>query len=116
MLVSVPFFPTANKGDIAFRSTLTPDFLPTFILILLSWVLPAQRAWEGGVLLKSWGERDRWLGAHRSSSAPGGDVEAGDHHEMGLAEVDTALQALRHALQGLQVLQGIQLQDLFQVN
>lgn len=55
MLVSVPFFPMANKGNIAFRSTLTPDLLPTFILILLSWVLPAQRAWEGGVLLKSWG-------------------------------------------------------------
>lgn len=58
MLVSVRFFPIANKGNITFRSTLTPDFLPTFILILLSWVLPAQRAWEGGVLLKSWGERD----------------------------------------------------------
>lgn len=51
-----------------------------------------------------------------ASPAPGGDVEAGDHHEVGLAEVDTALQALRHALQRLEVLQGIQLPDLLQVN
>lgn len=54
-----------------------------------------------------------WAGA---SSAPGGDVEASDHHEVGLAEVDAALQALRDTLQRLQVLQGIQLPDLLQVN
>lgn len=51
-----------------------------------------------------------------SLSAPGGDVKAGDHHEMGLAEVDAALQALGDALEGLQVLQGIQLQHLLQVD
>lgn len=35
---------------------------------------------------------------------------------MGLAEVHTALQALRHALEGFQVLQGVQLPHLLQVN
>lgn len=51
-----------------------------------------------------------------SSPAPRGDVEAGDHHEVGLAEVDAALQALRHALERLQVLQGVQLPHLLQVD
>lgn len=55
-------------------------------------------------------------GPGRPSSAPGGDVEAGDHHEVGLAEVDAALQTLRHALERLQVLQGIQFPNLLQVN
>lgn len=50
------------------------------------------------------------------SAAPGGDVKAGDHHEVGLAEVDAALQTLCHALERFQIFQGIQVQDLLQVN
>lgn len=49
-------------------------------------------------------------------SASRGDVETGDHHEMGLAEVDTVFQTLGHTFQGLQVFQRIQLKHLLQIN
>lgn len=49
-------------------------------------------------------------------SAPRGDVKTGDHHEMGLAEVDTVFQTLSHTFQGLQVFQRIQLKYLLQIN
>lgn len=48
--------------------------------------------------------------------SPGGDVEAGDHHDVGLAAVDPVLQSGGHHLKGLQVLQGVHLERLPQVN
>ena len=50
-----------------------------------------------------------------SSSSPslhrlpvsGGHVEAGDHHQVGFAEVDSSLQFVRHGLQSLQILQRV---------
>lgn len=50
-----------------------------------------------------------------SSSSPslhrlpvsGGHVEAGDHHQVGFAEVDSRLQFVRHGLQSLQILQRV---------
>ena len=45
-----------------------------------------------------------------------GDIEAGDHHDIGLAEVESVLQSSCHHLQGFQVLQGIYLKCLPQVN
>lgn len=50
------------------------------------------------------------------SSASRGDVKTGDHHEMGLAEVDTVFQTLSHTFQGLQVFQRIQIEYLLQIN
>lgn len=52
----------------------------------------------------------------RSLSASRGDVKTGDHHEMGLAEVDTIFQTFSHTFQGLQVFQRIQLKYLLQIN
>lgn len=94
----------------------TPHLPPTFILIL--WSLSAASTGAGGACDWLWGYGDEGPGRGRplSSPAPGGDVEARDQHEVGLAEVDAALQALRHALQRFQVLQRIQLPNLFQVN
>lgn len=46
----------------------------------------------------------------------GGHVEAGDHHEVGFAEVHSGLQLVRHGLQSLQILQGVHLEGLLQLN
>ena len=45
-----------------------------------------------------------------------GNVEARDHHEVGLAEVHPVLQTFRDKLQSLQVLQGVHLERLLEVN
>lgn len=44
--------------------------------------------------------------------SPGGGIEAGDHHDVGLAEVEPVLQPSRHHFKGLQVLQGVHLEGL----
>lgn len=49
-------------------------------------------------------------------SPPGGGVEAGDHHDVGLAETEPVLQSSRHHLKGLQMLQGVHLEGLPQVD
>lgn len=49
-------------------------------------------------------------------TSAGGDVEAGDHHDAGLADVDPVLQPCRHYLKGLQMLQGVHLECLPQVD
>lgn len=49
-------------------------------------------------------------------ASPGGDIEAGDHHDVGLAAVHSVLQPSRHHLKGLQVLQGVHLERLPQVD
>lgn len=45
-----------------------------------------------------------------------GHVEAGDHHQVGFAEVDSGLQTVRHGLQGLQILQRVQFVGLLQLD
>lgn len=45
-----------------------------------------------------------------------GHVEAGDHHEVSLAEVDSGLQFVRHVLQSLQILQGVHFVGLLKLN
>ena len=50
------------------------------------------------------------------TSPPAGSIKAGDHHNVGLAEVDPVLQPSCHSLKGLQVLQGIHLECLPYVN
>lgn len=47
---------------------------------------------------------------------PRGHVEAGDHHEVGFAEVHPGLQSVRHCLQSLQILQGVHLEGLLQLD
>lgn len=49
-------------------------------------------------------------------TSPGGGFKAGDHHDVGLAEVDPVLEPRRHHLKGLQVLQGVHLESLPQVD
>lgn len=111
-LVSAPSL-QKTKEKLAFRSTLTPDLPPTFALLPWSLSGAGPKGRPGAAACGSGARAGRlWL----PSAAPGGDVEAGDHHEVRLAEIDAALQALRHALQRFQVLQGIQLQNLLQVN
>lgn len=46
----------------------------------------------------------------------GGHVKAGDHHEVGFAEVDSGLQSVRHGLQGFQILQRVHLVGLLELN
>ena len=48
--------------------------------------------------------------------SPGGCIEAGELHDVGLAAVDSVLQPSRHHLEGLQGLQGVHLHRLPQVN
>ena len=47
---------------------------------------------------------------------PSGSVKAGDHHNVGLADADPVLQPSRHLFKGLQVLQGVHVERLPQVN
>lgn len=48
--------------------------------------------------------------------SPASGVEAGDHHDIGLTEVEPVLQTSRHQFKGLQVLQGVHLEGLPQVD
>lgn len=61
------------------------------------------------------------LAAVRPTTSPrlpalGGNVEACDHHDVGLAEVDPALQPRRDNLQGFQAIQRVHLKRLPRVN
>lgn len=47
---------------------------------------------------------------------PSGSVEAGDHHDVGFADVNSLLELSRHHLEGLQVFQRVHLKGLPQVD